>query len=227
MIPWLIDDTTPFPSVEKALTDPNGLLAASPILSVTRLKMAYSLGIFPWYIPGEPVLWWSPSPRMVLYTHQFKCHRSLRQFIKKEPFEIRIDTAFENVMRHCAQTSRPRQNGTWIVQEIIQAYTALHHEGLAHSVEAWENDTLVGGLYGVNIGQMFFGESMFSLRPNASKVALAYLVDHLNLHGLNLIDCQQETSHLALLGAAPISQDVFKKELQTRVTLETPKTLWL
>ncbi|MES2205259.1 MAG: leucyl/phenylalanyl-tRNA--protein transferase [Pseudomonadota bacterium] len=227
MIPWLIDDATPFPPVEKALHEPNGLLAASDSLTVTRLKKAYSLGIFPWYSPGEPVLWWSPSPRMVLYTHHFKCHRSLRQIIKKKPFEIRLDTAFETVMKHCAQAQRPRQHGTWIVQDIIQAYTALHQQGLAHSVEAWEDDSLVGGLYGVNIGQMFFGESMFSLRPNASKIALAHLVDRLSSHGLNLIDCQQETSHLASLGASPISRDLFKQEIHTRIALETPKTLWL
>lgn len=227
MVPWLVNDDTPFPPLEKALVHPNGLLAASPKLTVKRLKLAYAQGIYPWYSPGEPVLWWSPNPRMVLYTHQFRYHRSLRQAILKNQFEIRIDTAFESVMRHCAATPRPGQNGTWIVEDIIQAYTALHREGLAHSVEAWEKNTLVGGLYGVNLGHMFFGESMFSHQPNASKIALAHLVERLNKHGLDLIDCQQETPHLASLGAVPIDRKRFIEELNNRICLASPSDLWI
>jgi leucyl/phenylalanyl-tRNA---protein transferase len=226
MVPWLLDDHQPFPSVETALRQPNGLLAASPQLTVSRLKLAYSQGIFPWYSPGEPVLWWSPDPRMVLRTSHFKLHRSLRQIIKKQLFEVRVDTCFERVMRNCAQTPRPGQNGTWIVEDIIRSYTNLHNQGIAHSIEVWCEEKLVGGLYGVNLGKMFFGESMFSHVPNASKIALAYLVEYLDSFGIHLIDCQQETAHLASLGASPIPRQQFLKELRELVVQPIPSLMW-
>jgi leucyl/phenylalanyl-tRNA---protein transferase len=227
MLPWLMEESEAFPSVETALLSPNGLLAVTPILTLSRLKQAYSQGIFPWYSPGEPVLWWSPDPRMVLRTTDFKCHRSLRQVLKKQRIEIRVDTCFERVMRECAQMPRWGQAGTWIVEDIIQTYTALHREGFAHSIEAWEDEHLVGGLYGVHIGTMFFGESMFSRVPNASKVALAYLVQYLERFGMNLIDCQQETPHLASLGGRPIPRKQFIEEIRGRVQQTVPEGMWL
>ena len=211
MIPWLCADD-PFPPLKTALIDPNGLLAASEDLSPERLLEAYSRGIFPWYRAGQPVLWWSPDPRMVLPTAEFKVSRSLRRAIQSGKFEIRVDTAFDAVMRGCAEP-RADQDGTWITAAIRTAYGALHAQGYAHSVESWHEGKLAGGLYGIAIGRMFFGESMFARKTDASKVALAHLVHQLQAWDFPLIDCQQETSHLASLGARPIPRSEFAKAL--------------
>ena len=211
MIPWLSADD-PFPALETALDDPNGLLAASEDLSAARLIDAYSHGIFPWYSADQPVLWWSPDPRMVLPTAEFRLSRSLRRIAAAEKFEIRVDTAFDTVMRACA-APRADQDGTWITDAVRAGYGALFRRGYAHSVEAWRDGELVGGLYGVAIGRMFFGESMFARETDASKVALVHLVRQLRAWDFPLIDCQQQTAHLASLGARPIPRAEFAEAL--------------
>ena len=216
MIPWLEIDT-PFPDVSKALTvEAPGLLAAGADLSPARLLQAYRNGIFPWFSEGQPILWWSTDPRMVLYTDQFKVSNSLAKTLRKIErsrldggrWDVRFDSAFDEVMRACAA---PRRDGpgTWISDEIIAGYTGLHALGYAHSAEVWLDGKLVGGAYGVCIGRMFYGESMFARVSDASKVALAYLVAFLQRHGVEMVDCQQETGHLASLGAAPIPRSRF------------------
>lgn len=207
MLPWL-DPDTPFPPVEQALKDPDGLLAAGADLSARRLLMAYRQGIFPWFSPGEPILWWSPDPRMVLPTAGFRLHRSLRRRLARGGFDFRLDTAFAEVMRACA-APRAGAAGTWIVPEMQVAYQHLHAAGHAHSAEIWIDGQLVGGLYGVAIGRMFYGESMFSRRTDASKMALALLCAGLDRQGCRLIDCQMQTAHLASLGAQPITRHDF------------------
>lgn len=207
MLPWL-DPDTPFPPVEQALKDPDGLLAAGADLSARRLLMAYRQGIFPWFSPGEPILWWSPDPRMVLATAGFRLHRSLRRRLARGGFDFRLDTAFAEVMRACA-APRAGAAGTWIVPEMQVAYQHLHAAGHAHSAEIWIDGQLVGGLYGVAIGRMFYGESMFSRRTDASKMALALLCAGLDRQGCRLIDCQMQTAHLASLGAQPITRHDF------------------
>ena len=211
MIPWLRTHE-PFPPLESALDDPNGLLAASEDLSPERLLAAYSRGIFPWYSAGQPVLWWSPDPRMVLPTAEFRVSRSLRRAAASGKFEVRVDTAFDAVMRGCAGP-RPDQDGTWITDAVRAGYGALYRAGYAHSVETWRDGVLVGGLYGVAIGRMFFGESMFAHETDASKVALVRLVHQLRAWGFPLIDCQQQTAHLASLGARPIPRTEFAEAL--------------
>jgi len=220
MIPWLIGDD-PFPSLDAALDEPNGLLAASEDLAPSRLLAAYRRGIFPWYSAGQPVLWWSPDPRMVLRTAELKVSRSLGKIVRRGQFEIRVDTAFGDVMRACAEP-RPDQGGTWITEAVRQAYGRLHELGHAHSVESWREGRLVGGLYGVAIGRMFFGESMFARETDASKVALVHLVRQLGRWGFPMIDCQQQTSHLATLGARPIPRASFAKELARLVHSPPP-----
>lgn len=218
MIPWL-DVNSPFPDVSEALTtDAPGLLAAGADLSPKRLLAAYQRGIFPWFSEGQPILWWSTDPRMVLRTADFKISDSLRKTLRKIArdngrWQVRFDSAFEQVMRACAA---PRRDGpgTWISEDIIAGYTGLHRQGYAHSSELWLDGELVGGAYGVSIGTMFYGESMFARVTDASKVALAYLVHFLKLHGVELIDCQQETGHLASLGARPIPRRDFIAHLQ-------------
>lgn len=191
----------------------SGLVAAGGGLAVSRLIEAYSSGMFPWYSDGQPVLWWSPDPRMVLRTNNFKLHRSLRKtlqhFCQDAQCSIRIDSAFESVIRACAQAPRSGQLGTWIVEEMINAYIDLHHAGFAHSVETWIDNELVGGLYCVSIGNTLFGESMFAKRTDASKVALAALVAFARSQGLEWIDCQQNTKHLASLGAKEMPRTEF------------------
>ena len=211
MIPWLHADD-PFPPLETALDDPNGLLAASEDISPVRLLQAYTHGIFPWYSSGQPVLWWSPDPRMVLPTAEFRLSRSLRRTAAADKFEIRVDTAFDAVMRACA-APRADQDGTWITDAVRAGYGALFRRGYAHSVEAWREGELVGGLYGVAIGRMFFGESMFARETDASKVALVHLVRQLRAWDFPLIDCQQQTAHLASLGARPIPRSEFTEAL--------------
>jgi leucyl/phenylalanyl-tRNA--protein transferase len=224
MIPWL-GARTPFPDVSEALTtEAPGLLAAGGDLSPERLLAAYQRGIFPWFSEGQPILWWSTDPRMVLHTDEFKISASLAKTLKKVDrssrtdgrWQVRFDTAFEAVMRACAA---PRRDGpgTWISEDIIHGYTGLHRLGFAHSSEVWLDGALVGGAYGVSIGQMFYGESMFARVPDASKVALAYLVHFLKRQGVGMIDCQQETGHLASLGARPIARAGFLQHLKQAI----------
>jgi len=220
VIAWL-GTRTPFPPLAAALAEPNGLLAAGGDLSPDRLLLAYRRGIFPWYSDGQPVLWWSPDPRMVLFPREFKVSDSLRKVLKRvlrEPrWEVRVDHDFAAVMRACAQTPREGQRGTWITADIVEAYSTLHRAGDAHSVETWFDGERVGGLYGVSFGKMFFGESMFAHRSDASKIALAALVGHLRRHEIEMIDCQQNTSHLASLGGREIARRAFVTHLRGAV----------
>jgi leucyl/phenylalanyl-tRNA--protein transferase len=194
------DDRTPFPPVERALRDPDGLLAVGGPLSPTRLQMAYRNGVFPWFSAGQPVLWWSPDPRAVLLPHEIRIGRSLRKRVRNAGFEVAFDRRFEDVMRACA-APRAGQPDTWITAAMIDAYVRLHEAGLAHSVEVYRSEQLVGGLYGVALGAAFFGESMFSRQPDASKVALVWLAVQLRRWQYRLIDCQMPSPHLARLGA--------------------------
>jgi len=222
MIAWLAP-ASPFPAVETAMEQPNGLLAASRDLSPRRLLEAYPRGIFPWYSPGDPVLWWSPDPRLVLPVAEFRVTRSLRKTLRAvagDPQrELRVDHGFEAVMRRCA-APRPGQDGTWISEEIIAAYSALAQRGLAHSIELWDGDTLAGGLYGVCLGRMFFGESMFSGVRDGSKIALAALVTILLHERVPVIDCQQRTAHLASLGAREMPRAQFCAHVRQAVVQE-------
>jgi len=201
-----------FPPLEKALRQPNGLLAVGGDLSPERILLAYRHGIFPWFNEDDPVLWWSPDPRMVLVPSEFIVSHSLKKILRSGKFEMRFDSAFTEVMAACA-APREGQAGTWIHPEMIAAYSELHRLGYAHSVETWCDGELVGGLYGMSIGKLFFGESMFSRRSNASKIALARLCQQLDLWGVGLIDCQMHTPHLASLGARVIPRVEFQQVL--------------
>jgi leucyl/phenylalanyl-tRNA--protein transferase len=218
----------PLPGPESALGSDSpypGLVAAGQDLSALRLMEAYRQGIFPWYSQGQPVLWWSTDPRMVLAVSDFKLHRSLQKTLRKTlsqgHLEIKIDQNFERVVRLCAESQRPGQSGTWIQPEMILAYRDLQQSGQAHSVECWIDGNLVGGLYCVAIGKAVFGESMFSLESDASKIALAALICFCRQHGIASIDCQQQTPHLKLMGARPISRQVFLQDLKMS-TLQPP-----
>lgn len=224
MIPWL-NPNDPFPPLDSALREPNGLLAAGGDLSPQRLIEAYSHGIFPWFNPGEPILWWSPDPRMVLFPGELKVSRSLRKTLKKRDYEVRVDTAFRQVMKACA-APRDGHGGTWITPAMIDAYTELHRQGLAHSVETWMEGKLVGGLYGISLGRMFYGESMFSLATDASKIAFVHLVRQLERLGFGMIDCQMKTAHLASLGAREIPRAEFSQRLANLVTLPGQTAHW-
>ncbi|HNP25410.1 MAG TPA: leucyl/phenylalanyl-tRNA--protein transferase [Nitrosomonas sp.] len=208
----ILSAESPFPPPEKALIEPNGLLAIGGDLSPERLINAYQKGIFPWFNEEDPILWWSPNPRMVLFPDELKVSRSLQKSIKKNNYTIRTDHQFTQVLQACAAPRR-NQPGTWIHPEIIAAYTALHEMGLAHSVETWINNELVGGLYGVAMGKIFFGESMFSCVPDASKIAFVHLVKQLTQWQFVLIDCQVKTAHLAYLGAREIPRAEFSQLL--------------
>jgi leucyl/phenylalanyl-tRNA--protein transferase len=234
MIPWLESDT-PFPPASSALTEEDGaagLLAAGADLSPDRLLEAYKGGIFPWFSEGQPILWWSTDPRMVLYLERFKVskslHKTIRKFQNNPLVAFKFDSAFERVMRACAA---PRfaadgvPSGTWISEQMITAYTELHRMGYAHSSELWLDGELVGGAYGICIGQMFYGESMFSRITDGSKMALAYLVNFLRSNNVQMIDCQQETNHLASMGAAPISRAAFLEWI-AGATAEPAITNW-
>ena len=219
MVTW-IDDDSPLPPARFALgpdSDAPGLVAAGGRVTPARLEEAYRKGIFPWFSPGQPVLWWSPDPRMVLPVAEFRLSHSLRKtlrrFIRTPGCEIRIDGDFARVIEACAATPRLGQDGTWIVPQMIEAYRHWHAAGRVHSVETWIDGQLAGGLYGVAIGRMFFGESMFAHRTDASKIALAALVAFCRAHGVTLIDCQQNTGHLASVGAREISRDEFEAHL--------------
>jgi leucyl/phenylalanyl-tRNA--protein transferase len=207
MIPWL-EFGDPFPPVDLALRDPNGLLAAGDDLSTGRLLQAYERGIFPWFGDDDPVLWWSPDPRMVLYTGELRVSRSLRKTIRSAKFRVTADTAFPAVIAACAEP-RPGQDGTWITSAVLRAYCELASLGVAHSIEAWDGEALVGGLYGVALGRVFYGESMFARERDASKVALVHAVRQLRRWGFPLIDCQMSTAHLASLGGRNVSRSEF------------------
>ena len=207
MIPWLVGPPA-FPPVEEALREPNGLLAAGGELTPDWLLAAYRRGIFPWYSAGEPLLWWSPDPRMVLCPETVRITRSLRRILRQRRFEVRCDTAFDQVVAACAEPREPA-GGTWITQEMQAAYRRMHELGYAHSVECWQEGRLVGGLYGMALGRAFFGESMFSRVSNSSKVALAHLARHLERLGFAVIDCQMVTSHLASMGGGAIPRELF------------------
>ncbi|MBM3340610.1 MAG: leucyl/phenylalanyl-tRNA--protein transferase [Betaproteobacteria bacterium] len=221
MIPWL-DQNSPFPPLARALQEPNGLLAAGGDLSAARLIEAYKHGIFPWYSDHQPLLWWSPDPRMVLVPAQLKVSRSLGKRLRRNDFEIRVDTQFATVMHACA-APRMSQSGTWITDDMVAAYRELNQRGLAHSVETWIGGELAGGLYGVAIGRMFYGESMFTRVPDASKIALVALAQQLQRWDFGLIDCQMKTAHLASLGAREIPRADFVRRLQVLVNCEPPR----
>lgn len=214
-IPWL-GTHDPFPPVEQALIEPNGLLAAGGDLSPERLLDAYARGIFPWFNEEDPVLWWSPDPRMVLFPRELHISRSLRRAIRSGPFSVTLDRAFDAVVAGCA-APRVNQDGTWITGEMMRAYSRLAQLGFAHSVETWEDTELVGGLYGVALGRVFYGESMFSHRSDASKVALAHLVRQLERWNFVLIDCQMATEHLASFGAREIPRIDFMGSVRAAV----------
>jgi leucyl/phenylalanyl-tRNA--protein transferase len=216
LIPQQIRYELTFPDPSEA--DENGIVAFGGDLSPSRLLLAYRSGIFPWYSRGDPILWWSPDPRLILNLDDFKLRKSLRKRLKH--FEIRFDTAFAEVIRACAAVPRPGQEGTWIVPEMIEAYEVLHAMGHAHSVEAWQDGKLVGGLYGVAVGGMFCGESMFAHVSDASKAAFAALVEHLKERGFEMIDAQVPTEHLKSLGAIEVSRDYFLSRLRTLVEKE-------
>ncbi len=225
MIPWL-DAGSPFPPLAAALEEPSGLLAAGGDLSPGRLVAAYRRGIFPWYSGDQPILWWSPDPRMVLHVAEFHVPRSLAKRVRAQAFDVRFDTAFREVIEACAGMPRPGQGGTWITPAIADAYCELHRLGYAHSVESWRGTSLVGGLYGIQLDRMFFGESMFAHAPDASKVALVALVDEVRRRGIPLIDCQQETAHLARFGARPIPRTMFAAHLADLIHSSSPTGPW-
>jgi leucyl/phenylalanyl-tRNA--protein transferase len=232
VLTWLSGPNDPLPDTRRALpagSDAPGLLAAGGELSPQRLEQAYAKGVFPWFSAGQPVLWWSPDPRMVLMTQDFRLTRSLRKtlrhFAASPSCEVRIDTAFRRVITACAHTPREGQAGTWIVPEMVEAYCDWHAQGAVHSVETWVDGELVGGLYGVGRGRMFFGESMFSHRTDASKIALAALVCFCRAHDVLMIDCQQHTAHLASMGARELPRAEFEARL-TRSSGASAITDW-
>ena len=222
MLTWLDRASVEFPALNLALREPNGLLAAGGDLSSARLLAAYRHGCFPWYEQGQPILWWSPDPRTVLLPANLHISRSLRKVLRSDQFSVTFDRNFSEVIHACAQP-RDAQHGTWITSAIQNAYIALHQQGVAHSVEVWHDDELVGGLYGIALGQLFFGESMFSRMSNASKVGFTTLVKHLTDAGFVLIDCQMPTEHLSNFGAESITRTEFADYLQRY--LDTPSTM--
>lgn len=221
---WLPDKGVDFPDPTQA--DAEGLLAIGGDLRVERLIYAYAGGIFPWYTDDSPILWWSPDPRFVLYPPELHIPKSLRRVINSRRFSVTMDTAFDRVIRACAETPRPDQCGTWIVEDMVHAYCELHMHGIAHSVEAWLDGELVGGMYGVSLGRVFFGESMFYKEPNASKVALVWLVRLLQREGFTMLDCQQVTHNLRRFGAQEVPRAVFLKELREALREPTVQGVW-
>jgi leucyl/phenylalanyl-tRNA--protein transferase len=221
---YLLSEDLVFPSPR--LAPEEGLLAVGGDLSQERLLLAYQMGIFPWYSKYEPILWWSPDPRLVLYPAELRVSRSLQKTIRKSLFKVTMDRNFEAVIRACAQSRTRADEGTWIVDEMIDAYCMLHEAGLAHSVEAWQDRKLAGGLYGVSLGKCFYGESMFTRITNASKVAFVALVEHLRALSFNLIDCQITTAHLLRFGAREIPRARFLDELKRSLNSPTLKGKW-
>ena len=225
MIPWL-EGKAPFPPLERALLEPNGLLCAGGDLTPQRLLNAYQHGIFPWYASGEPILWWSPDPRMVLEPAAFRISRSLRRRLRSGDCQVTLDGDFPAVIRACAEAPRAGQDGTWISREMQHAYWQLAQLGFAHSVETRVDGLLVGGLYGIAIGRMFYGESMFSLVSDASKIAAAHLARFLEAEGYGMIDCQMNTAHLASLGAREIPRADFIARLRSLIALPWQPGKW-
>ena len=209
-IPWLApdDETTPLPDPETALSEPNGLLAIGASLSPRRLEAAYRAGVFPWFSPGEPILWWSPDPRAIITPAGLHISRSLRRALRRADYTVSLDRAFDAVVAGCAEP-RPDQAGTWITRDMRAAYSRLHVHGLAHSIEVWRDAALIGGLYGVSLGGAFFGESMFSRASNASKIAMVWLIRQLQAWGFDFLDCQMPTGHLRRMGAETIPRKRF------------------
>ena len=220
----LIPDMPLFPPVEEAEAD--GLLAVGGDLTKERLLAAYRQGIFPWYEFGQPILWWCPDPRLVLFPKELKISRSLRKVLRKQNFKISFDSAFGNVIKACADVRTEQGKGTWIIPEMQEAYTELHHEGYAHSVESWLNGELVGGLYGISLGQCFFGESMFSTVNDSSKAALVALTEFSKQIGIKIIDCQMTTPHLLSLGAREIDRESFLRKLNQYLKKPDIKGSW-
>ena len=220
---YLLSDEIAFPSPQLA---EEGLLAVGGDLSRKRLLLAYRMGIFPWYSKYEPILWWSPDPRLVLYPGELRVSKSLQKTIKKDLFKVTMDQAFEVVINACAHSRTSADEGTWIVEEMVDAYCDLHESGFAHSVEAWQEDRLAGGLYGVSLGRCFFGESMFTHISNASKVAFVALVKHLQALNFDLIDCQVSTPHLLRFGAREIPRARYLNELKKSLKPATLKGRW-
>ncbi len=216
---WLKQDDLSFPDPENALTEPNGLLAVGGDLSLERLLSAYKLGIFPWYEDGQPILWWSPDPRMVVFPDELHISKSLKKIINRKVFKVSFNQNFPAVILACANQRSKNRDGTWITDEIQQAYIHLHQAGWAHSVEVWDDNNLVGGLYGIALGKIFFGESMFNEQNNASKVAFVYLTQNLKNQNFKLIDCQVSSEHLASLGAKEIRREKFMQHLQENLNL--------
>ena len=224
---WLSQDDPPdsFPPVSAALAEPDGLLAAGGDLSSERLLRAYQSGIFPWYDEGQPLLWWSPDPRCVFLPGDFHVSRKLQRELRRSSAELRVNTAFPEVIRECAGPRRSEQ-GTWITPDMIEAYERLHDQGWAHSIEIWESDRLVGGLYGLAIGQTFFGESMFSRMSNASKMALLFMANHLEAGAFQLLDCQVVSGHLETLGARIMPRSDFVERLASACLPPDPFRNW-
>jgi len=220
----LFPEVSLFPPTDEAEDD--GLLAVGGDLTKERLLAAYSKGIFPWYEAGQPILWWSPDPRLVLIPEELKISRSLRKVLRKQQFEIRFDSAFHQVIKACADVRIQQGDGTWIIPEMQQAYAELYQQGFAHSVESWLDGELAGGLYGISLGQCFFGESMFSTRNDSSKVALVALVEFSKQVGIKMIDCQMTTAHLLSLGAKEIKRKVFLQNLKIHLEEPTLKGSW-
>ncbi|SFV54433.1 Leucyl/phenylalanyl-tRNA--protein transferase [hydrothermal vent metagenome] len=203
-----------------------GLLAFGGDLSPNRILTAYRKGIFPWFSEDDPILWWSPNPRMVLYPEEFKVNKSFKRFLRQERYKIKFDNAFEDVINYCSSVERDGQNGTWLLDDMKNAYIELYKMGFAHSIEVYEDDVLVGGLYGLSMGRVFFGESMFSLKSNASKVAFKALSDVLNSRGYDFIDCQVKNDYLAQMGAKNISRDRFLDELEESLSRSSELGSW-
>lgn len=224
-LPWLDSAQPWFPPLDEALDEPNGLLAAGGDLGPDWLLTAYAHGVFPWYEAGQPILWWSPDPRLVLYPDQVRISRSFRKFLKKHPYRLSMDTNFSAVIEACSK-SRAGSTGTWITDEMRSAYQHLHQLGHAHSVEVWADSALVGGLYGVSLGKVFFGESMFSLEPNTSKLALVALARHLEQWGFRLIDCQVTSRHLLSLGAQTVDRAQFANWVEAWSGLDDSNHQW-
>jgi leucyl/phenylalanyl-tRNA--protein transferase len=221
---FLLSDKIAFPPPRLAPKD--GLLAVGGDLSQKRLLLAYSMGIFPWFSDNEPIMWWSPDPRLVLYPRDVKVSRTLRKIINKNMFHLTMDSAFDQVINQCAQTRLQNNEGTWLVKDMIDAFCKLHESGFAHSVEAWYNNKLAGGLYGVSLGRCFFGESMFAHFSNASNVALVRLVEYLNDLSFDMIDCQVTTDHLIRFGAREIPRVRFLEQLEKSLEKPTLRGKW-
>lgn len=222
-LPLLDFDSNDFPDIKDALDEPNGLLAVGGDLSVERLTAAYRRGIFPWFNPDEPILWWAPAPRSVLFPNEIHISKSTKKAIKRSNWHVSIDTQFHSVIQSCSQTRK--DEGTWICNSMIAAYNEMYHAGMAHSFEVWDQEELVGGLYGIQVGKVFFGESMFSRQSNASKTAVLLLKQTALKHGIELIDCQLQSDHLDTLGAVELNREKFRG-LLNKLCPEPANTLW-